>query len=128
MKTGMGSSATSAGVAEVERIVGSLHRRHIDVHPLNGLAGGIVDRVGMPHTAGRPGRSLYLRRTSVNRKLRLAVENDEHLFALVMEVMADAAFRLDDPPVQEEEIGVEIVVIEQGQVVQLAGSFMDRFG
>jgi hypothetical protein len=60
--------------------------------------------------------------------LRLAVKNDEHLFALVMEVMADAAFRFDDPPVQEEEIGIEIVVIEQGHVVQLAGSFMDRFG
>ena len=45
-----------------------------------------------------------------------------------MEVMANAAFRLDDPSVQEEEIGIEIVVIEQRHVVQLAGSFMDRLG
>src|SRR5258708_25525180 len=80
-----------AGVAEVERIVGSLQRRHIDVHPLNGLVSRIVDRVGMPHAAGSPGRSLYLRRTPVDGELRLAVKNYEHLFALGMAVMADTA-------------------------------------
>ena len=38
-------------VAEVEVVVSALHRRHVDVHPLNRLVGRVVDRVGMPHPA-----------------------------------------------------------------------------
>src|SRR5215472_5962365 len=44
-------------VAEVEGVVGALHRRHVDVHPLNRLIGGVVDRVGMPHPAEGAGGS-----------------------------------------------------------------------
>ena len=82
----------------------------------------------MPHAAGSPGRSFYLRRTPINGKLRLAVKNDKHLFALIMEVMANTALRLDDPAVQEEQIRIEVVIIEQRHIIQLAGSFMNRFG
>jgi hypothetical protein len=56
------------------------------------------------------------------------IENDKHFFALVMEVSADAAFRLEDPPVQEEEISIQIVLIEKLHNVQQAGSSMGRPG
>src|SRR5437588_554235 len=72
-------------------------------------------------------RALEQRCAPVNGELRFAVENHEHLFTIVMEVMPNAALRLDDAAVQEEQIGIQAVTIEQGHVVQLAGAMVDRF-
>ena len=70
-------------------------------------------RVGVPHAAGRAGRALDDGRAAVDGELRFAVEDDEHLLALIMEVRADAALRLNDAAVQEVQIGFEAVGVEQ---------------
>jgi hypothetical protein len=41
---------------------------------------------------------------------------------------ANSALGLNHAAMQKKEIRVEAVSIEQGHVVQLAGSIMDRFG
>ena len=71
---------------------------------------------------GRAGRSLQHRRAAVDRELRFAVEDDEHLFALIVEVRADAALRLDDAAVQEVQVRVERRRVEEPHVVELAGA------
>ena len=74
--------------------------------------------------ARRP--ALEHRGPPVDGELGFPIEDDEHLLALVVEVGADAALRLDDAAVQEEQVGVERRVIEQGRVVELAGPAVHR--
>ena len=60
----------------------------------------------MSHPRRHPHRASQRRRAAIDCELRLAVEDHEHLFALVVEVGADAALRRDDAAVQEVEMGV----------------------
>src|ERR671913_72381 len=78
----------------------------------------------MPHSNRRTCGSFQYRRPSVDCELRFTVQNDEHLFALIMEMRADAALRLDDPAMEEVQIRVERRCIEQTHVVELPWSSM----
>ena len=86
-----------------------------------GLSVGVVDRVRVTHARGRAGGSLQRRRPAVDGELRFAVEDDEHLLAVVVEVLPDAGFRLDGAAMKEPEVRVERVAVEEREVVQLAG-------
>jgi hypothetical protein len=55
----------------------------------------------MAHSAKGAGRSFQNGRPAINGKLRLAVKDYKHLLALVVKVMANTAFRLENAPVQE---------------------------
>ncbi len=71
---------------------------------------------------------------AVNRELRLTVENDEHLFAPIVKVVADSALGLNNASVQEKEVlgghqtgqAVAVPAVEQAHVVQLARSAVNR--
>ncbi len=80
-----------AGVIEIECVVVAFDGGHIDVHELDRLVGRVVDGVRMPHAGGRADGSFENRRTAVDGELGLSVEDDEHLFAGVVEVVAYAA-------------------------------------
>jgi hypothetical protein len=45
----------------------------------------------MPHPAGSSRRTFQQRRPAINRKLRLTVEDDKHLLAVIVKVVADAS-------------------------------------
>ena len=69
---------------------------------------------------GAPAGPFSTRRAAVDRELRFPVEDHEHLFALIVEVRADAALRLDDAAMQEVQVRVERSRVEQPHVVELA--------
>src|SRR5947209_15102486 len=80
----------------------------------------------MPHPARRSGRSLQYGCTPINCELRFAVENNEHLLTLVVEVGAYPAFRLKHASVHEEQVRVQRVAIQQSHEVHLSGPCMHR--
>jgi hypothetical protein len=61
----------------------------------------------LPHPARRAGRAFQERGSTIYRKLRFAIEDDEHLLALIMEMMPSAAFRLEDAAMQKVKVRVE---------------------
>ncbi len=73
----------------------------------------------MTHPDRRTGWPLQHRCASVDRELRFPVEDDEHLFALIVEMRADAALRLDDSPMQEIQVRIERGRVEESHVIQL---------
>jgi hypothetical protein len=60
----------------------------------------------MPHAAGRTDSSAQNRCPSVDREFRLAVEDYEHLFIGVMEVMSDTSAGHDLTAVNEVQIDI----------------------
>ena len=59
------------------------------------------------------------RGAAVDGELRLAVENDEHLLHVIVEVVADAALGLDDAAVQKHQVGVQGIAAQQLHEVHL---------
>ena len=84
--------------------------------------------MGAAHAVGRAGGGLEERGAAVDGELGLAVEDDEHLFHVVVEVVADAALGLDDAAVEKDEVGVEGLGVEEAGVVEFAGASVDAFG
>ncbi len=82
--------------------------------------------MGAPHAAGRGCRPAQRGSPAVDRKLRLVVENDKHLFHLVVIVVADAAFGRENAAVHEYQIGVEALGIHQRLKPHLARPAVDR--
>ncbi len=75
----------------------------------------------------RRARGPFQRRgPAIDRKLGFAIEDDEHLLALVMEMRADAALGLDHPAVHKKQVGFQCLGIEQRSIVQRTGAIMDR--
>src|SRR5690349_9177396 len=112
-------------VVQIESVIGPLDRRDVDVHPLDWLVTGIVDRMGVAHAAECAGRRFKHRSAAVDRELRFPVEDHEHLFTGVVEVSTDAALRLDDASMQKEKIGVERMEIEEGHKIERARPAVD---
>ena len=104
-------------VAEVERVVDAAEGRHVDVQPLHRRVGRVVDRVRVAHARRRARRPFQRRGPAVDRELRFAVENDEHLLAVVVEMRADARLRLDHAAVEEPQVGVERIAAEDAEEV-----------
>ena len=88
----------------------------------------VVDRVRVAHPCRCAGRSLQGRRPPVDRELCFAVEDDEHLLAVVVEVLADAGLRLDHAAMQKPQVRVDHVAVEQGEETELAGAAVDARG
>src|SRR5262245_7099325 len=81
----------------------------------------------MPHTTGSAGRTLQQRRSSIDRKLRFAIEDDKNFFGLIGEVMADAALVLNDASMKKVQVGIERMWVEQAHVVELPRSTVYGF-
>jgi hypothetical protein len=95
MKTGMGSSGTPTRPSPRSKASYlPFVLADVDVHPLHGLVGRVVDGVRMALADRGSRRPFDKRGAAVDGELRLAVEDDEHFFALIVEVMADAALGL----------------------------------
>ena len=112
-------------IVQVEGVVEALERGHVDVHPFHRLVRGVVDGVGLAHPRRCAAWPFNDGRAAVDRVLRLAVEDHEHLFAVVVEVLADAGVRLDDAAVHEPQVRVDGAAVEQREVIELAGSIVD---
>jgi hypothetical protein len=89
----------------------------------------------VPHPAGSACRAFDQRRPAVNRKLRLASEDDEHFLATIVKVMADASPRHYLATVDEVEIGRHISAFEKplachvaSAAVRLAALILARVG
>ena len=50
---------------------------------------------------------------AASRELCFIVQDHEHLFALIVEVMADPALRIDGAAMQKEQVGVQRVLVER---------------
>jgi hypothetical protein len=92
---------------------------------LDRLVAGVVDGVGMSHPAKGAGGAFQYAGTAINGKLRLAIEDHEHLLALVMEVVANPTLRLKDAPMQEVKVGVKGMAVQQNHQIHLAGPLVD---
>jgi hypothetical protein len=66
---------------------------------------GVVDGVGGPHTIGCTDRSLEQGCAAVDCKFGLAVEDYEHLLAVVVKVLTDARMGMEHAAMQKEQIG-----------------------
>lgn len=111
-----------ARIAEIERIVGILHGRYVDIHPLNGFIGRIIDRVRVSHPAGSANSAFQSRRASIDCELRRSIEDDKHLLALIMEMVADPAARHDLAPVHELQVRGEGVAGDESLTGHVAGA------
>ena len=80
----------------------------------------------MSHPAEGASGSFQYRGAAIDRKLRLAIEDHEHLLALVMEVVANPALRLKDAAMQKVEVGVQGMAVQQNHQIHLAGPLVDR--
>jgi hypothetical protein len=69
----------------------------------------------MPRPADNTSRSLYSRRSSIDRELGFSVENDEHLFDGVVEVVANPGSRRNLAAMQEIELGRNSASVEKGR-------------
>ena len=114
-----------ARVVQIECVVDALENSDVDVEPLHGRVGRIVDAVRVPHPRRGPGRAFERRGAAIDRELRLTIEDDEHLFALVVKVGADAALRRDHPAVQEVEQRVLPGGGQQGGEVEVSCATVD---
>src|SRR5579872_885630 len=104
-----------ARIPKIESVILAFHTADVDIHPLNRPVARIVDSVRMTHPAGSAGGTFQNGRASIDGKLGLPVENHEHLFAFVVEMMADPAFRLQDTSMQEIKVRVQRMAIEELQ-------------
>src|SRR5437763_217814 len=84
--------------------------------------------MGAPHAARRSGRASKNSGTPVDSELSLVIEDDEHLFHLVVIVMADAAFRRNHASMQEDQIRIEGSRVEQTDIAKFAGAAVDVRG
>ena len=113
-----------ARVPQVEGVVQPLDGRHIDVHEFHRMVRRIVDGVRVPHAAGGADGSLEYRRSPVDRELRLAIEDDEHLLALIVEVMAHPAAGHDLATVDEIQVGSQRIAGQQHFAGHIARTVM----
>ena len=84
-----------------------------------------IDTAVTVHVPGRAGQP---RGAPVDREFGLAVEDDEHLLHLVVEMMADAPFWRQHAAVQEEQVRAQGLGVEHLHVVELAGASVDALG
>ena len=127
MNVGIGSSgAPTRRIVEIEGIVDTLHRAHVEIDPLHRLVGSVIDGVRMAQARRRARGPFQRGGAAIDRKLGFAVEDDEHLLALVVEMGADAALGLDHAAVHEKQIGFQRLGIEQRPIVQRTRAIMHR--
>jgi hypothetical protein len=84
-----------------------------------------ADGVRMAHPVGHAGRPFDPRRPAVDRELSLAIQDDEHFFRLIVEMLADPAVRGDHATMDEDQVGAERAHAQQLAEVHRAGTRMD---
>src|SRR6202034_57179 len=72
------------------------------------------------------GGSLQHGRTLIDCELGFAIEDNEHLFALVVEVGADAALGLNHAAMHEKQDGLQRLRLEEWPVVQHTRAIVHR--
>src|ERR1700735_3995622 len=82
-------------ITKIKGVVG-FAQTDVDIEPLHGLVGSVIDAMGVANAIRRTCRPLKHGGAPVNRELGFAVENDKHFLALVMEVLADSALGQED--------------------------------
>ena len=92
----------------VVRIVEMRQQPDVDVHPLHRPLAWLVMAWLCPSLATAPGRPLQHRRAPIDRILGLAIEDDEHLLAIIVEVQADPAAWRQHAAMQEVEVDAEV--------------------
>ena len=112
-------------IAQVEGVI-YLRHAHVDVQPLERFVGRVIDAVRMAHAVRHARRALKQRCAAIDRKLRLAIEDHEHLFAPVMEVLADAAVRVDYAAMEEDQVRLHCVRAQHHAEAHGARSIMHR--
>src|SRR5579863_2316808 len=100
-------------VAQIEVVVLPLQERDVNVHPLHWLVGGVIDRMGVTEHGWSAGGRLEHRSATVDGELSLAIQDYEHFFAIIMEVMPDSAMRIDNAAVQELKVRVQTMEVQQ---------------
>ena len=115
-----------APIFEIEGIVDALHRAHVEIDPLYRLIAGVVDGVRVAQACRSARRPLQHGRALIDRELGFAIEDDEHLFALVVEVGADAALGLNHAAMHEKQIALECLRIEERPIVQRTRAIVHR--
>src|ERR1019366_6074240 len=121
MKDGIRSSGTSTRGSSVLNASFS----PLSIEELHRLIGGVVERVRVAEAAGGADGSLELRCAAIHGELGFAIEDDVHLLAVIVKMVAEAALRPEDATVDEVEVGVQAVTIEQDLVIHFAGPGMN---
>jgi hypothetical protein len=67
-----------------------------------------------PNRVGAPAGALEQGGAPVYGELRFSVEDDEHFFAMIVEVRSDAASGRDNAAMEEEEIGAQVELRDVG--------------
>jgi len=90
IKVGIGSSgAPNASITKIEVIVNARHKRHVEIHPLQGLRTRVVDGMRMPGPADDTSRPFHCRCAAIDSELRLTVKNDKHFLNDIVKMVAD---------------------------------------
>jgi hypothetical protein len=82
--------------------------------------------VGIPHAADHRRRTRKAGGAAVDRELRFAVEDDEHLLDRVVKVVADTAPGGDLATVEEVEVGADRAPAQQPGKGHVAGAGVHR--
>jgi len=78
------------------------------------------------HAVGRAHRALEQGGAAVDGEFGLAVKDHEHFFAMIVEVLADAALGMQHAAMQEDEVGRQGLVVHQRPEIHAAGAVMHR--
>src|SRR5262249_5277637 len=93
-KYGFGIKRRSHSVIiQIKGIVASPHSSHGNIHPLSRLVSRVINSMRASHPTRHRGGTNELGSSSVDSKLCSIVKDHEHLFHLVVEVMANARSR-----------------------------------
>ena len=90
------------------------------------MVGGVVDGVRGAHAVGRADGALEQGGAAIDGELGLVIKDDEHLFAVIVEMLADASAGMEHAAVQEDEVGGQGLVGHQGTEIHGAGAVMHR--
>src|SRR6185312_11198036 len=90
-------------ITEIEGVI-DLRHADVDVQPLQRLVRWIINTVRMTHAVRHTRRTLNQRGAAIDSKLRLAIQDHEHFFAPVMEVLAYPTVRVDYAAMEEDKV------------------------
>ena len=117
-----------AVLAEIGGVVGAARVGDAEVHPARRYIRVVVNGVRLALAAGHAGTALDLDCAAVVRKLRGVVEGDEHLLAVDVAVVADAALRRYGSIVDKVPGRLKVFLVPVPGVVEMTGATVAVFG
>src|SRR5580698_8068811 len=91
-------------VTEIEGVI-DLRRADVYVHPFHIMIRWIVDGVRGSHAVWRSRRAFKQRGATIDGEFRLAIQDHEHLFAVIVKMLAYTGMGMKDTAVKEEQVG-----------------------